>query len=96
MIQIGTWRGDTSHARYEGHSGCLRWGRSALMMGLIGVLLCLTGGMALGQTLESPCIPAPTLPITGTRTVNVATEAQLQSAMSNLRDGDTILLANGT
>jgi hypothetical protein len=52
--------------------------------------------MALGQTSGSPCVSAPSLPITGTRVVHVATEAQLQNAMSNLRDGDTILLENGT
>ncbi len=39
---------------------------------------------------------APQLPITGTRIVNVSTEAQLQSAMGNLQNGDTILLSNGT
>src|SRR6516165_4597357 len=39
---------------------------------------------------------APPLPITGTRIVNVATEAQLQTAMGNLQSGDTILLADGT
>ena len=39
---------------------------------------------------------APQLPITGTRIVNVSTEAQLQAAMGNLRHGDTLLLANGT
>jgi hypothetical protein len=39
---------------------------------------------------------APQLPITGTRIVNVSTEAQLQSAMGSLRHGDTLLLANGT
>ena len=39
---------------------------------------------------------APSLPITGARIVNVATEAQLQTAMGNLQNGDTILLANGT
>ena len=39
---------------------------------------------------------APQLPTTGTRIVNVATEAQLQSAMGNLQNGDTILLSNGT
>src|SRR5574341_328247 len=65
-------------------------------MGLIGVVLLLTVETLLGQTSGSPCLYAPTLPVTGTRTVTVATEAQLQSAMSNLRDGDTILLANGT
>jgi hypothetical protein len=39
---------------------------------------------------------APQLPITGTRIVNVATEAQLQTAMGNLQNGDTLLLTNGT
>jgi hypothetical protein len=39
---------------------------------------------------------APQLPITGTRIVNVSTESQLQTAMGNLQNGDTILLANGT
>jgi hypothetical protein len=38
---------------------------------------------------------APQLPITGTRIVNVATEPQLQAAMSRLQYGDTILLADG-
>src|SRR5437660_2416696 len=38
---------------------------------------------------------APELPIIGTRIINVSTEPQLQSAMGNLRTGDTILLANG-
>jgi hypothetical protein len=36
------------------------------------------------------------LPLTGTRIVNVATEAQLQAAMGDLRHGDTLLLADGT
>jgi len=39
---------------------------------------------------------APPLPLTGTRIVNVATEPQLQTAMGNLQNGDTILLTNGT
>jgi hypothetical protein len=38
---------------------------------------------------------APVLPLTGTRIVNVSNEAQLQSAMGNLRNGDTLLLADG-
>lgn len=38
---------------------------------------------------------APPLPITGSRVVNVSTEAQLQTAMADLRSGDTILLADG-
>ena len=39
---------------------------------------------------------APPLPITGARIVNVATEPQLQTAMGNLQNGDTLLLADGT
>jgi len=39
---------------------------------------------------------APPLPITGVRIVNVSTEPQLQTAMGNLQNGDTILLADGT
>ena len=39
---------------------------------------------------------APPLPLTGTRIVQVATEPQLQTAMGNLQNGDTILLADGT
>ncbi|MEW6157709.1 MAG: hypothetical protein AB1813_09765 [Verrucomicrobiota bacterium] len=39
---------------------------------------------------------APALPITGVRIVNVASEPQLQNAINNLRDGDTLLLADGT
>jgi hypothetical protein len=39
---------------------------------------------------------APQLPITGVRIVSVASEPQLQTAMGNLQNGDTLLLANGT
>ncbi|HTL57194.1 MAG TPA: hypothetical protein VL361_16040, partial [Candidatus Limnocylindrales bacterium] len=39
---------------------------------------------------------APSLPLTGARIVTVATEPQLQTAIGNLRNGDTILLADGT
>jgi hypothetical protein len=38
---------------------------------------------------------APPLPLTGTRIVSVATEAQLQSAVAGARAGDTIVLADG-
>src|SRR5262245_19389453 len=38
---------------------------------------------------------APALPLTGTRIVNVSNEGQLQSAMGDLRSGDTLLLADG-
>lgn len=39
---------------------------------------------------------APPLPLTGVRIVNIATEPQLQTAMGNLQNGDTLLLAEGT
>src|SRR2546430_10148020 len=39
---------------------------------------------------------APQLPVTGARIINVATEPQLQTAMGNLQNGDTLLLADGT
>jgi hypothetical protein len=44
----------------------------------------------------STCLTAQTLPVTGERIVNVATESELQNAMNNLHSGDTLLLANGT
>jgi hypothetical protein len=44
---------------------------------------------------ESACNAAQ-FPITGTRIINVSTETQLQSAMSSLQSGDTVLIANGT
>src|SRR3989454_927206 len=46
-------------------------------------------------TSGSAC-SAPPLPLTGTRMVNVSTEAQLQNAVANAQTGDTIVLANGT
>jgi hypothetical protein len=39
---------------------------------------------------------APPLPIGGVRLVHVSTESQLQTAMGNLQNGDTLLLADGT
>ena len=52
--------------------------------------------------LVAPCVAnsvvpgnGPQLPITGTRIVNVSTEAQLQSAIGKLQNGDTIILSNG-
>src|SRR6185503_9581340 len=39
---------------------------------------------------------APPLPITGSRIVTVSTEPQLQTAMGNLQNGDTLLLSDGT
>ena len=49
-----------------------------------------------GVTSAGTACNASTLPITGTRIINVSTEPQLQSAMSSLQAGDTIVLANGT
>jgi hypothetical protein len=51
---------------------------------------------ATGVAIAASPGDAPPLPITGMRIVNVSTEGQLQSAMGNLQNGDTILLANGT
>jgi hypothetical protein len=56
------------------------------------VVLAAIGNLASGASPGN----APPLPITGTRIVNVSTEAQLQTAMGNLQSGDTILLADGT
>ena len=62
-----------------------------------GMLLWLTAIVALPGLLQGTSPGnAPQLPITGVRIVNVSTEPQLQNAMGNLQNGDTILLANGT
>lgn len=69
------------------------WRASRVVRSSFVLLVLLTlGGTASGISPDQ----APTLPITGTRIVNVSTEAQLQSAMNNLQTGDTILIANGT
>jgi hypothetical protein len=68
-------------------------------MALIGALsVSIVEGpeIARGQSTGSPCLAAPTLAMAGTRIVNVATEAQLQSSVGNLQTGDTIVLVNGT
>jgi hypothetical protein len=96
MIQIGVQQGEPNQVKYGSCNGHFRCERLVAMLGLISVLLLLAVAQALAQASGSPCISADALPITGTRTVNVVTEAQLQSAMNNLRHGDTILLANGT
>ena len=49
----------------------------------------------LGVTQGTTAGNAPRLPLAGTRIVNVATEFELQAAMTNLRNGDTLLLTNG-
>jgi hypothetical protein len=69
------------------------------LLALIGALsasLFIVPGIVRGQSLGSPCLAALTLAMAGARIINVATEAQLQSAMGNLQTGDTIVLANGT
>jgi len=48
-----------------------------------------------GPSVATAC-NVPPLPTTGTRIINVSTEAQLQSALNGLQAGDTIVLANGT
>lgn len=58
--------------------------------------LCLTIFTSAISSYAQTACNAPVLPITGTRIVNVSTEAQLQAAMSNLQAGDTILIADGT
>src|SRR6266568_4560086 len=57
----------------------------------VGLTLGLALLAAASQAATSPG-NAPPLPLTGTRIVKVATEPELQSAMSNLLSGDTILL----
>jgi hypothetical protein len=72
-------------------------GRALIALtGVLSLSIWVGPGIARGQSPGSPCLAAPTLAMAGTRVVNVATEAQLQNAMSNLRAGDTIVLANGT
>src|SRR6266571_5986722 len=68
------------------------------------ILLLLTLGLMAGLQLLAAASKAaaisagnaPPLPLTGARIVKVATEPELQTAMSNLLSGDTILLADGT
>src|SRR2546422_808810 len=59
-----------------------------LFPGALLVTLCVANAASPGN--------APPLPITGTRIVNVASEPQLQTAIGNLKNGDTLLLADGT
>jgi len=56
---------------------------------IISPLLCHTAG-------ADSCLTGQTLPLTGDRIVNIATETGLQNAMDDLRPGDTLLLADGT
>src|SRR4029077_14974315 len=61
-------------------------------------LLSYLGVLAIAATMANAASPgdALQLPITGVRIVNISAEPQLQTAMGNLQNGDTILLANGT
>jgi hypothetical protein len=83
------------HEARRGWKSRFRWGFCRVVVVLLGAWPLLGAGRTLAQTAGSPCIAAATLPITGTRIVNVSTEAQLQSAVGNLQTGDTIVLANG-
>jgi hypothetical protein len=56
------------------------------------VVLVAVTGEAIGASPGS----APPLPLTGKRIVNINSDAQLQTAMANLQNGDTLLLAEGT
>ncbi|HSE43343.1 MAG TPA: hypothetical protein VLH08_21465 [Acidobacteriota bacterium] len=60
-----------------------------IFLGILGVLAPFPLGAAVACN-------APNLPISGTRIVNVSTNAQLQTAMGSLQAGDTIVIANGT
>jgi hypothetical protein len=95
MVQLGMQRGSAPRTRRNSYGNRPHCDGRVAMIGLIVVLASLTVGNARGQSSGSPCITAPLLPITGARIVNVATERQLQDAMNNLREGDTLLLAKG-
>jgi hypothetical protein len=71
--------------------------QNPVRMNLRPTLLSVVGLLAL-INLAGAASPgnAPPLPITGVRLVNVSAEPQLQTAMGNLRNGDTIILADGT
>lgn len=81
------------HLRVESVAGACKAGvcsMTKLVISLAGIFVT----MLAAARAASPG-DAPQLPITGTRIVNVSTESQLQAAMSDLRTGDTILLADG-
>jgi hypothetical protein len=59
---------------------------------IIQMFICLSSGAAADN---GSCMTDQTLPLTGVRIVQIATEAELQNAMGDLRAGDTLLLANG-
>ncbi len=68
--------------------------RHAICLSLLVLHVAFFQGVCLASENGS-CLTSLALPLTGERIVNVASEAQLQDAMDDLRPGDTLLLANG-
>jgi hypothetical protein len=66
--------------------------RAILLVSVLHLLFWSRSGLAADS---GPCLTDRTLPMTGERIVPIATESELQSAMGDLRSGDTLLLANG-
>ncbi len=66
-----------------------------LLVGLLAPLLFAVPDSFAQSNAGGACDVA-SLPITGTRIVHVSTEPALQTAFSNLQNGDTVVLANGT
>jgi len=65
--------------------------RVILLISVIQLLFSLRSVLA----ADGGCLTEQTLPMTGERIVPIASEAELQNAMGDLRAGDTLLLANG-
>lgn len=63
------------------------------IMYLLG-LCCLCQG-ELSVAADLSCLTDQTLPLVGQRIISVVNESNLQEAMDDLQDGDTLLLANG-
>jgi hypothetical protein len=83
----------SGHLRVESVVGTCKAGFRSMTKSAFSLVAMLIATLAAARS-ASPG-NAPQLPITGTRIVNVSTEPQLQAAMSDLRTGDTILLADG-
>ncbi len=99
MESLPAYGKTADHRRAKTPDGALNRAVWHVLMALIGALsvsMFVGPEIARGQSTGSPCLAAPTLAMAGTRIVNVASAAQLQSAMGNLQTGDTIVLANGT
>jgi Right handed beta helix region len=62
---------------------------------LFGEIVCSAPVIVLAAQAITKACNAPTLPVTGS-VVQVSTEAELQTAMNNLKPSTTILIANGT